>query len=72
MQISKMHLSEHEVKNTMCSLKEDLMIVPIDKVANNVAFISKDFYTLTIIKELILDGHLANQADNKTYTFINN
>ena len=56
----------------MCSLKEDLMIVPIDKVANNVAFISKDFYTLTIIKELILDGHLANQADNKTYTFINN
>ena len=31
--------SEDEVKNTIFSLKEDFVIVPIDKEANNVAFI---------------------------------
>ena len=48
------------------------MIVPIDKAANNVTFTCKLFYALTIIKELNLDCHLSNQADNNTYTFINN
>ena len=48
------------------------MIVPIDKAVNNMAFICKNFYTLTIIKELNLDCHLSNQDDNNTYTFINN
>ena len=42
--------SEHEVRNTLFSIKEDFVIVPIDKVANYVAFISKHFYALTIIK----------------------
>ena len=56
----------------MCSLEEDVVIVPIDKAANNVAFICKHFYALTIIKELNLDCHLSNQDDNNTYTFINN
>ena len=42
----------------MFSLKEDFMIVPIDKAANSVAFIYKHFYALTIIKELNLDSHL--------------
>ena len=56
----------------MFSLKEDFVIVPIDKAANNVAFISKHLYALTIIKELNLDCHLSNQDDNNTYTFINN
>ena len=56
----------------MFSLKEDFVIVPIDKVANNVAFICKHFYALTIIKELNLDSHLSNQDDNNTYAFINN
>ena len=64
--------SEHEVKNTFFSLKEDFVITPIDKAANNVAFICKHFYALTIIKELNLDCHLSNQDDNNTYTFINN
>ena len=64
--------SEPEVKKTMFSLKEDFVIVPIDKAANNVAFICKHFYALTIIKELNLDCHLSNQDDNNTYTFINN
>ena len=54
----------------MFSLKEDFVIVPIDKAANNVAFICKHFYALTIVKEL--DCHLSNQDDNNTYTFINN
>ena len=36
--------SAHEVKNTMFSL-----IVPTEKATNNVAFICKHFYALTII-----------------------
>ena len=64
--------SENEVKNTMSSFKEDFVIVPIDKAVNNVAFICKHFYALTIIKELNLDCHLSNQDDHNTYTFINN
>ena len=56
----------------MFSLKEDFAIVPIDKAANNVAFICKYFYGLTNIEELNVDCHLSNQDDNKTYTFINN
>ena len=64
--------SEHEVKNTMFSLKEDFVIVLIDKVANTGAFICKHFYALIIMKELNLDCHLSNQDDNITYTFINN
>ena len=64
--------SKHEVKNTLFSLKEDFVIVPIDKAANNVAFICEHFYVLTIIKELNLDCHLSNHDVNKTYTFVNN
>ena len=64
--------SEHEVKNTMFSLKEDFVIVPIDKAVNNMAFICKHLYALTIIKELNLDCNLSNQDNNNTYTFINN
>ena len=54
----------------MFSLKEDFVFVPIDKAANNVAFICKHSYTLTIIKELNLDCYLSNQDDNNTCTFI--
>ena len=46
----KFIFSEHEVKNTLSSLKEDFVIVPNDKASNNVAFICKHFYSLTIIK----------------------
>ena len=56
----------------MFSLKEDFVIAPIDKAANNVAFICKHLYVLTIIKELNLDCNLLNQDDNNTCTFINN
>ena len=57
---------------TMFSLKGDFEIVPVDKAANNVAFICKRFYVLIIIKELNLDWHLSNQDGNNTHTFINN
>ena len=56
----------------MHSLKEDFVIVPFDKAANNVAFICKHFYVLTIIKEINLGFHLSNKDDDKTCTFINN
>ena len=62
---------EHEVKNTMFSLKKVFVIVPIDKAANNVAFIYKHFYALSIMKKLNLDCHLSNQEDNTICTFIN-
>ena len=64
--------SKQEVKNTLFSFKEDFVIVLIDKATNNVAFICKHFYALTIIKELNLDCHLSNQDDNNLYTFKNN
>ena len=54
------------------SLKKDFVIVPIDKAANNVAFICKNFYPLTIIKELNLDCHLSNPDYNNIYTSIDN
>ena len=57
---------------TLFSIKEDFVTVPIDKAANNVAFVCKHFYASTIIKELNLDCHLSNQDDNNTYRFINN
>ena len=53
-------LSEHEIKNTLLSLKEDAV------------FICKHFYVLSFIKELNLYCHLSNQDDNNTYSFINN
>ena len=64
--------SEHNVKNTLLSLNKEFVIVPIDKAANDVTFICKYFYVLTIIKELNPDCHLSNQYDSNTYTFINN
>ena len=59
---------EHGDKNTMSSLKAEIVIVPIDKAANNMAFICKHLYALT--KELNLDFHLLNTSDD-TYDFIN-
>ena len=61
--------SEHKVKMIVFALKEAFVIVSIDKAANNVAFICKHFYTLTIIKKLNRDCY---QDDNNTYIFIDN
>lgn len=57
MQAVKSIFSDYEVKSTMLSLKEDFVIVPIDKAGNTMAFIGKHLYALTIIKELNLDCH---------------
>ena len=52
----------------MSSLKAEIVIVLIDKAANNMAFICKHLYALT--KELNLHCHLLNTSDD-TYDFIN-
>ena len=68
----KFIFSEHGVKITMFSLKDEFVIVPIYKALNNVAFICKHFYALTIMKELNLSCYFSNQDDNNTYVFIDN
>ena len=65
----KFILSEHEFKDTIFSFEEHFA-VPIDKATNNVIFIFKHCYALTIIKELNLGCYLSNQDDNNTYKFI--
>ena len=54
----------------MFSLQDDFLNVPVDKAANNVPFVRKHFYAVTIIKGLNLDCHLSNQDHKNTYTFI--
>ena len=41
--------SEHEVKNTMLSLKEDFVIVTIDGAANNGVFICKHLVSKHVV-----------------------
>ena len=45
--------NKSKVKVELEKLKNDFVIVPIDKVANNIAFISKQLYAKIIVKELI-------------------
>ena len=47
-----------------------MFFVSIDKVDDNVNFICKHFYIITITRKLNLDCHLSNQADN-TYKYLN-
>ena len=56
----------------MLPLKRDFVVVPLEKAANNVAFICQHFSAFTIITELDLDCHLSNQDENNNYAFINN
>ena len=53
----------------MSSIKAEIVIVPTDKAANNMAFIRKHLYALAIIKELNSDCPLFNRSDD-TYDFI--
>ena len=50
---------------TLFYLKGDFVVVPIDKAANNMAFICEHFYVFTI------DCHLLNWDDNNNHAFIN-
>ena len=48
------------------------MIVPINMTADNMTFICKHFYVLSITNEINLDCNLSSQGDKNIYTFINN
>ena len=54
-----------EVQNCLSNLQDRYVMVPIDKAANNVAFICKRFYVYVIMKEL---GLLGEQSP--TYSII--
>ena len=60
-------LKDTTVKNTLKSLKDKFVIVPIDKAANNVAFICKRFYASVIAKELNYKVQPNHDDINKTY-----
>ena len=55
------------VKNCLSDLQTKYVMVPIDKAANNVAFICKRYYALIILQELGLSG-----VPTSTYTKIDN
>ena len=56
-------LSDKNANDCLENLKEKYVLVPIDKAANNVAFVCKRFYAEKLLKEM---GFLGN--DNPTYT----
>ena len=59
---AKSIFSKHEIKNTMLSLAEDFVIVPCDKAANNIIFICKHLYVVTIIKEVNVGIHISTRT----------
>ena len=56
---------DHGVKENLAHLKECFVIVPIDKVTNNGAFICKQFYTKVLVNELNFPN--VNNHNNTTY-----
>ena len=54
---------------TLADLHQKYVVLPIDKVIQNVAIIGKIFYASTLTKEL--DIAISNSIDNKTYEMIN-
>ena len=50
--ISKPFLERDVVKDSLISLKNKFVIVPIDKATNNVAFICKRFYAKVLLEEM--------------------
>ena len=66
----KSALDDSVVKRNLISLKNDFVIVPIDKAANNVAFVCKQFYASVIAKELKIDDNISNHDEN-TYEYVN-
>ena len=55
------------VKKCLSDLQMNYVMVPIDKAANNVAFVCKRYYATVILKELGLDG-----SSTSTYSKIEN
>ena len=66
----KSAFSDTLVRQNLNSLKNDFVIVPIDKAANNVAFVCKQFYAFVISKELGVFDQI-NLNDN-TYQRVTN
>ena len=60
-------LSDLTANNCLESLKEKYVLVPIDKAANNVAFVCKRYYAEVLFKEMGFSG-----TPNSTYTIYNN
>ena len=54
--------SKHELNDTMLSLTEDFVTVPFDKAANNMIFICKHLYAVTIIKEVNHGIHISTRT----------
>ena len=59
-----------EAKTELKRLQNDFVIVPIDKAANNIAFICKQHYTEIIFSELNYSQILSNASPSDTYEFI--
>ena len=58
-------LSRPSSKSCLADLQSKYVMVPIDKAANNIAFVCKRYYALVILKELGLIG-----SSSSTYTSI--
>ena len=59
-----------EAKSELKRLQNDFVIVPIDKAANNIAFICKQHYAEIIFSELNYSQILSNASPSDTYEFI--
>ena len=59
-----------EAKAELKRLQNDFVIVPIDKAANNLAFICKQHYADIIFLELKYSQILSNTSPSDTYEFI--
>ena len=59
--------SESSVKDSLNQLQDKFVIVPVDKVTGNVAFICKGFYAKVILRELGLN----TDVNSATYSAVN-
>ena len=58
-------LSDPDVKDTLRRLRDDFVLVPADKAANNVIAVCKRYYIETLIEELGINT--TNISPNSTY-----
>ena len=64
-------LKDKNVKSNLKELQSKFVLVPIDKAANNVAFICKQFYAAVISKELQYSNIINNiNLKNSTYELL--
>ena len=61
---------DNEAKAELKRLQKDFVIVPIDKAANNLAFICKQHYAEIIFSELNYSQILSTSSSSDTYEFI--